>query len=155
MKYFGQQIFEWAEATSGDLTDPAYVAARQFCIQKSRTEGIDAALASQTLALDALIAPTWTWLYSFAAVAGYPSVSPPAGYMADGSPIGFCFVGGAWQEARLLGFAYDLEQELDARVPPTYLGAVPSEPPEAGICVGKPKPYGGTGKVDWRSRRML
>ncbi len=153
MKYFGQDIFEWAEATSGDLTDPAYVAAREFCIQKSRTEGIDLALATHSL--DALIAPTWTWLYSFAAVAGYPSVSLPAGYLDDGSPIGFCFVGGAWQEAKLLGFAFDLEQELDARVPPTYLGAVPPEPPEAGICVGKPKPHGGTGKVDWRSRRML
>ena len=78
-----------------------------------------------------------------------------AGYLDDGSPIGFCFVGGAWQEAKLLGFAFDLEQELGARVPPTYLGAVPPEPPEAGICVGKPKPHGGTGKVDWRSRRML
>ena len=29
-----------------DLTDPAYLAARQFCIQKSRVEGIDAALAA-------------------------------------------------------------------------------------------------------------
>ena len=153
MKYFGQELFEWADATSGDLTDPTYVAARQFCIQKSRVEGIDAALAGYSL--DALIAPTWSWLYSFAAVAGYPSVSLPAGYMDDGSPVGFCFVGGAWQEAKLLGFAYDLEQELDARVPPTWLGSVPSEPPEAGICVGKPKPHGGTGNVNWRSRRML
>jgi hypothetical protein len=42
-----------------------------------------------------------------------------------------------------------------ADVDVAYLGAVPPEPPEAGICVGKPKPHGGTGKVDWRSRRML
>jgi amidase len=155
MKYFGQEVFESADATSGNLSDPDYLAARQFCIQKSRMEGIDAALASQTPALDALIAPTWTWLLSFAAVAGYPNVSLPAGYMDDGSPVGFCFIGGAWEEAKLLGFAYDLEQELDARVPPTYLGSVPPEPPEAGICVGKPKPHGGTGKVNWRSHRLL
>ncbi len=156
MKYFGQELFEWAEATSGDLTDPYYVAARQFCIQNSRTDGIDAALNSTVPPIDALVAPTLTWLYSYAAVAGYPSISMPAGYMDDGSPLGFLFVGGAWQEAKLLGYSYDLEQELNARVPPTFLGAVPSEPPGAGICTGKPKPHGGTGKVEWRGgRRML
>ncbi|HSL21456.1 MAG TPA: amidase family protein [Vicinamibacterales bacterium] len=155
MKYFGQEIFEWAEATSGDLTDPTYLDAREFCVQHARIDGIDAALNSHMPALDALIAPTWAWLYSFAAVAGYPSVSLPAGYMPDGSPVGFCFVGSGWQEAKLLSFAYDLEQELNARIPPTYLGAVPAEPPGAGICTGKPKMHGGTGNVDWRIRRLL
>jgi amidase len=155
MKYFGQEIFEWAEQTSGDLTDPEYIAARQFCIQNARIDGIDAALGSATPALDALIAPTWSWLYSFAAVAGYPSVSLPAGYMPDGSPVGFCFVGGAWQEAKLLSFSYDLEQELNALIPPAYLGSVPPEPPSAGICTGKPKPHGGTGNVNWRARRLF
>ncbi|HUL79931.1 MAG TPA: amidase family protein [Vicinamibacteria bacterium] len=140
MKYFGQEIFELAEATSGDLTDPYYVAARQFCIQHSRTNGIDAALASHTPPLDALIAPTWSWLYSFAAVAGYPSISLPAGYLDDGSPVGFCFVGGAWNEKTLLGFSYDLEQELKARIAPKYLGTVPPEPPDAGFCVSSAAP---------------
>mgnify|MGYP001119435857 FL=1 len=155
MKYFGQEIFEWAEATSGDLTDPEYVLAREACIAKSRTEGIDAALASSDPPLDALVSPTWSWLYSFAAVAGYPSVSLPAGYQDDGSPVGFCFVGGAWQEGRLLGLAYDLEQELGAQRPPDYLGSVPPEPPDAGICEGRPKPHGGTGNVNWRNRHVL
>ena len=29
--YYGQEIFELAESTSGDLTDPDYVAARSLC----------------------------------------------------------------------------------------------------------------------------
>jgi len=164
MTYFGQGIFEWCEESSGDLTTPEYVTARENCITNSRTLGIDKALADYDV--DALISPTWTWLYSFAAVAGYPSVSLPAGYMPyevvgapwdpaavvthQGSPVGFCFVGGAWQEAKLLRFAYDLEQELNARRQPQYLRQVP-ERTVAGYCTGKPKMHGGTGNVDWRA----
>jgi amidase len=164
MKYFGQGIFESSEETSGNLSDPAYIAARQNCILNSRTLGIDKALADYNV--EALIAPTWTWLYSFAAVAGYPSISLPAGYMPydvvgapwdpnavlthKGSPVGFCFVGGAWQEAKLLRYAYDLEQELDARQQPQYLRQVPERTP-ADYCTGKPKPHGGTGDINWRA----
>lgn len=64
-------------------------------------------------------------------------------------------VGSAWQEAKMLGLAYDLEQELNAQVPPQFLGSVPPEPPDAGICTGKPKPHGGTGKINWLSRRVI
>lgn len=160
MKYFGQEIFEAAEATSGDLTDPIYVTARDNCIANSRTNGLDLYLSQYNL--DALIAPTWAWLYSWAAVAGYPSASLPVGYQAQdaqytpaGSPVGFTMVVGAWQEAKLLGMMYDLEQELNARKPPTFSGSVPPEPPDAGICTGKPKMHGGTGKLDWRSNKRL
>lgn len=155
MKYFGQEIFEASDATSGDLADPVYVAARQNSILNARDNGIDAALASADPPLDILVAPTWSWLYSIAAVAGYPSASLPVGFLDDGSPVGFCMVGGAWQEARMLALMYDLEQELNAQVPPQYLGSVPPEPPDAGICTGKPKPHGGTGKIDWRTRRVV
>jgi amidase len=154
MKYFGQEIFEWADTTSGDLTDQVYVDARQACILNSRTYGIDAALASHTPPLDALIAPTWSWLFSFAAVAGYPSVSLPAGYLEDGSPMGFCFVGTAWQERKLLGFSYDLEQELKARIPPKYLGAVPPEPPDAGVCASLAAPLAARTAVQAAGNRI-
>jgi hypothetical protein len=43
MKYFGQEVFEFSEATSGNLSDPVYIAARQFCLQRTRGEGIDKA----------------------------------------------------------------------------------------------------------------
>ena len=165
MRYFGQGIFETSEATSGNLNDPEYVAARANCILNSRTLGIDKALSDNNV--EALIAPTWTWLYSFAAVAGYPSISLPAGYMPyevvgapwdpnavvthEGSPVGFCFLGGAWQEAKILRYAYDLEQELNARQPPKYLREVPVRV-DAGYCSGKPQMHGGTGNVDWRAK---
>jgi amidase len=155
MKYYGQELFELAESTSGNLTDPEYTEARARCILGSRINGIDAALESSDPPLDVLVAPTWAWLYSFAAVAGYPSTSLPVGFYDDGSPIGFCMVGSAWQEKKLLAFNYDLEQELQAQRSPQFLGVVPDEPPEAGICSGKPKLHGGTGKIHWRSRKVF
>jgi amidase len=155
MQFFGQEIFELAETTSGDLTDPVYLAARAACISNSRANGIDAALQSTNPPLDVLVAPTFTFLYSIAAVAGYPSTSLPVGFLDDGSPMGFCMVGTAWQEEKLLAFNFDLEQELNAQVPPRFLGTVPPQPPDAGICTGKPKPHGGTGKIDWRMRRIF
>jgi len=157
MEWFGQEIFEFAESTSGDLTDQEYLTARQNCILASRTNGIDAVLASNNV--EALIAPTFTFLYSIAAVAGYPSISLPAGYMPNavpgianvGSPVGFTFVGAAWDEAKILGYAYDLEQEIDARRPPQFLGQVPTRT-DAGICTGRPQFHGGTGNVNWRAK---
>jgi hypothetical protein len=49
MKYFGQEVFEFSEATSGNLSDPVYIAARQFCLQRTRGEGIDKLLANDKL----------------------------------------------------------------------------------------------------------
>ncbi len=155
MKYFGQEIFELSNETSGSLSDPVYLAARAGCIANARTNGIDAWLASVDPPLDVLVAPTWSWLYSVAAVAGYPSTSLPVGFLPDGAPVGFCMVSRAWNEARMLALNYDLEQELNAQVPPQYLGTVPPEPPDAGICTGKPKMHGGVGNIHWRMRRVV
>ncbi len=52
--------------------------------------------------------------------AGYPSVSVPAGYRAaDRAPFGIAFLGRAWSEPALLGYAYDYEQATRARRPPS------------------------------------
>lgn len=132
MKYFGQEVFVAADATSGDLTDPEYVAARALCIQLSRDEGIDAALQRDNL--DAIIAPSYSYASTPAAVAGYPNISIPVGITAHFKPAGIWMYGTFLHEPELLGFAYDLEQELQARTPPHYLGTIPPEPPDAGIC---------------------
>ena len=42
--------------------------------------------------------------------------------------------GGYLQEARLLSLAYDLEQEIQPRSAVQFLGHVPPEPPDAGLC---------------------
>ena len=52
----------------------------------------------------------------------------------EGKPAGLWMYSGFLQEPALLGFAYDLEQEIHPRSQPEFLGMVPAEPPDAGIC---------------------
>jgi amidase len=56
-------------------------------------------------------------------VAGYPSVSVPAGFV-HGLPVGVSFFAGAWQDAELLGLAHAFEQAHAARRPPAYLATI-------------------------------
>ena len=87
----------------------------------------------KTHRLDALVAlsggPAWTtdlvngdhYLGSSttpAAVAGYPSITVPAGEVA-GLPIGISFFGTAWTEPALIKYAYAFEQGMKARKVPT------------------------------------
>ena len=132
MKYFGQEIFEMAEATSGDLRDPDYVAARALCVRLSREEGIDAALKRDKL--DAIIAPSFSYATTPAAVAGYPNISIPVGVTPEGKPAGIWMYSGFLQEPKLLGMAYALEQEIQPRRAPQFLGEAPALPPDAGLC---------------------
>jgi amidase len=136
MKYFGQEIFEMAEATSGVLTDAAYLDARALCLELTRAGGIDGALARDHL--DAIVAPSYSYASSPAAVAGYPNIAVPVGLTVAGEPAGIWMYSGAGKEALLLRFAYDLEQELEPRTQPQYLNAVPPEPPDAGLCSAAP-----------------
>ncbi|MGO8956407.1 MAG: amidase [Streptosporangiaceae bacterium] len=121
MAHFGQELFTEAEATSGDLTDPEYVEARSTAVRLARG-GLDAAFAENNV--DAIIAltghPAWlidhvlgdyhSWGTSGpAAVAGYPSITVPAGQIA-GLPVGLSFIGPAWSEPRLIALAHAFEQ---------------------------------------------
>jgi Asp-tRNA(Asn)/Glu-tRNA(Gln) amidotransferase A subunit family amidase len=146
MTYFGQEIFELSESTSGDLTDPDYLAARALCLELSRAQGIDAALQRDNL--DAIVAPTYSFASSPAAVAGYPNISIPVALTPEGKPAGLWMYSGFLQEPKLLGFAYDLEQEVQPRTQPGYLGVVPPDPPDAGICAALPShPHAFKGKA--------
>lgn len=130
MPYFGQETFIAANATSGDLTDSAYLEARRTATQGAR-ESIDSTLAR--LQLDAVVAltnsPAWTtdlvngdhFLTASstpAAVAGYPSVTVPAGD-SHGLPVGISFIGTRWNEEGLLQLAAAFER-THARRAPTY-----------------------------------
>jgi len=131
LKFFGQELVEKA-AAKGPLTDAAYREARATCIKVMRTEGIDALLARHRL--DALVSltngPAWMidpvngdhytgGSSSPAAVAGYPSITVPAGDY-QGLPVGISFYGAAWTEAKLLALAADFEAVTQARREPSY-----------------------------------
>src|SRR5438477_3852969 len=132
MKFFGQEVFELSEQTSGNLSDPAYLSARADNLLFARTNGIDAALQKDKL--DVIVAPTYSFASSLPAVAGYPNLSMPIGLTPEGKPAGLWMYSGFLQERKLIALAYDLEQAIKPRTQPQFLGSVPPEPPDAGIC---------------------
>jgi amidase len=148
MKYFGQEVFELSESTSGDLSDPAYLAARMANLAFARG-GIDGALQRDNL--DAIVAPTYSFASSPAAVAGYPDISIPVGLSSRGRPAGLWMYSGFLREPKLIALAYALEQKVHPRTQPQFLGVVPPEPPDAGICDALPKkPHVFKGKAHLR-----
>jgi amidase len=130
MPFYGQEVFEAAESTSGDLTDPTYVAARTFATSTAQA-GIDSVIDS---GVDAIVAPHLT-NSTGPAVAGYPNLSLPVGIRDNGRPAGMLMYSTALREAQLIGFAYDLEQEIKVRRQPQFLNSI-IPLPNAGICTG-------------------
>jgi amidase len=129
MPYFGQELFIRAQK-KGPLTAAAYTTARTTCRSLARAQGIDLVLRRHHL--DAIVAPTGSpaWTTDLvngdhftgasstpAAVAGYPSITVPAG-QAFGLPVGLSFIGTAKSEARLIALAYAYEQATKHRQPP-------------------------------------
>jgi amidase len=121
LAHFGQDLFERAEATSGDLGDPAYLAARGEAARLAHA-ALDGALDGGRL--DAVVSLTGGParltdhilgdLPDFstsgpAAVCGYPSLSVPAGHVR-GLPVGMLLSGRAWSEPRLLALGFAFEQ---------------------------------------------
>lgn len=134
MPYFGQETLIASQAR-GDLRSPEYVKSLAKVLRASRGEGIDKALRDHQL--DALIAPAegaaWTTDlvngdryisrgdgYGAAAMAGYPSITVPMGYVS-GLPVGLCFFGAAWGEPMLIRLAYAYEQASKHRAAPKFV----------------------------------
>ncbi|HWH58462.1 MAG TPA: amidase [Terriglobales bacterium] len=132
MPYFGQDMFLKAEA-KGPLSEKEYVDALAANHKLAREQGIDGVMDKHHL--DALIAPTGgpAWLTDLAngdhftggssnaaAVAGYPNVNVPAGFVF-GLPVGISFFGRAWSEPVLIKIAYGFEQLTKVRKPPKFL----------------------------------
>ena len=132
MPYFGQEMLLKAQK-KGPLTEKAYLDAVAKNRLMARGQGIDAVLAKDKL--HAIIAPADgpAWLTDLvtgdhfgssgttpAAVAGYPNITVPAGFV-HGLPVGISFFGAAWSEGTLIKIASGFEAAMRARKKPGFL----------------------------------
>jgi amidase len=132
LRYFDQKLLEMAQE-KGDLQSSEYKLTLAKMLKGTREEGIDKLMNEYKL--DAIMAPTGSpaWktdlidgdLYlggnsSFAAIAGYPNITVPMGFV-DELPVGVSFFGRAWSEPILLEIAYSYEQGTKKRRAPKFL----------------------------------
>jgi amidase len=130
MPYYDQDVFLLAEQFPGYPNDPAYIAARTHARTAARS-GIDSVINS---GVDAIVAPHLT-NSTGPAVAGYPNLSIPVGIRDSGRPAGMLMYSTFLHEPQLIGFGYALEQALNVRQQPQFLGSV-IPIPNGGFCTG-------------------
>ncbi|WP_160154310.1 amidase [Microbulbifer sp. ALW1] len=137
LPYFGQEIFEMAQASAG--REEKEFAANAAQLKKLAGEqGIDATMAQHKV--DLLIAPTVSPAWKIdhingdhftgsattpAAVAGYPHITVPMGFVRH-LPVGISFFASANQEDRLIRAAYNYEQSSRQRREPRFLSGDPA-----------------------------
>lgn len=124
---FGQENLELALNTP-DLDDADYREQRRRASALAHT-ALDRALAGLDVIVSLTNAPAWLIDYDRgdgepfststpAAVAGYPSITVPAG-MVQGLPVGLSFTARPGQDMRLLKLGYAFEQATQARRAPS------------------------------------
>ncbi|MBQ7806931.1 amidase [Rhodococcus sp. (in: high G+C Gram-positive bacteria)] len=136
---FGQELFEMADQTDGNLSDPTYRAHREAATGRAQT-AIDDALVDNNL--DAIVTPTelpapgidyrgggegpqFASSTRTSALAGYPMVTVPSGYAREELPLGLSFLGTRLDDAKLISFAYAYEHAAQIRKSPSYLPTLP------------------------------
>lgn len=124
-----------------DTTDPVYLVTKHSVLP-AVTATFEALFAKHQV--DAVVYPTSARpaqpivppdpappmgesITSFANFTGWPDVIVPAGMTRDGLPVTLSFLGRAWTEPALLGFAFDFEQAVQALVLPVHTPTLPSD----------------------------
>src|SRR5262245_19798665 len=133
MPYYDQDVFLSSEMFPGYPNDPAYIAARTHARTAARS-GIDNVINS---GVDAIVAPHLT-NSTGPAVSGYPNLSLPVGIRDSGRPAGMLMYSTFLHEPQLIGFGFALEQALNARQQPQFLGSI-IPIPNGGFCTGQPR----------------
>jgi amidase len=134
LRWHSQNILEDANQAPR-LSDPGYAEA----LATSQRLGETAFnLPMEEHRLDAIFAPTFRrpWLINLldgdnpengngaagpSNAAGFPHITVPAGYLGE-LPIGASFMARAWEEPKLLKYAYAFEQATKVRHAPRFLG---------------------------------
>ncbi|MGH6922408.1 MAG: amidase, partial [Propylenella sp.] len=146
MPYFGQDLLE-RTLKAPPLDDESYLSLRAECARLTREQGVEHVLAEHRLDAIAVISTVPAWMIDLvsgdtprytsaylAAIPGSPNVTVPAGYRR-GLPVGLSFMGGHWQEAKLLGIASAFESVTAVRRPPQLLESAPesasARPPQS------------------------
>ncbi|MBN8576100.1 MAG: amidase [Cytophagales bacterium] len=134
LNHFDQNLVRLA-SEKGTLLDKEYTDALATMLKATRENGIDKLLKENNL--HALVAPTgapaWKtdWIdgdhflggsSSLAAIAGYPSITVPMGFV-DVLPVGISFFSTAWQEPVLIEIAYSYEQATRHRQAPKFIAS--------------------------------
>jgi amidase len=135
MPWFDQEIMKMANE-KGDLNEKDYLKALANCKELAGKKGIDETLKNHKL--DVLIAPTNgpAWNIDLvngdhfgggssapAAVAGYPNITVPAGYI-HGLPVGLSFFAEKFSEQKIIRYAYAYEQATKHRKAPSFKPAI-------------------------------
>ena len=135
LPWFGQDQMLRAQE-KGPLSSRAYRDLVTRLNRMAKQEGLDAVMIK--MSLDALVAPTdgpaWPTDYVLgdhftggsstpAAVAGYPHVTVPAGYVFA-LPVGISFFGSPRTEVKLIKYAFAFEQATKARHAPGFAPTV-------------------------------
>lgn len=134
MPHFGQERM-LAAHEKGSLSSKKYRQALSRNRRLTRREGIDAIIKRKRLDAIVVVSGGPAWLIDLAngdprswdmestspaAVAGYPHITVPGGYLFN-LPVGISFFSKAWSEPTLLRIAYSFEQALMIRKPPKFL----------------------------------
>lgn len=137
------------ELANGNLQDYRYTAVRDHALPLMRTTMAGLITANR---LDAIVYPTsprrpaliaatpdaggggGASATNIANLTGFPDLIVPAGFTADGLPVGISFFGPDFSEGKLLGLGYAFEQATKARRRPVTTPTLPGE----AITIAKP-----------------